>query len=42
MNHSFNVEVAVEYGMAEAVILEYMYFWCQKNEANRKNMKEIL
>ncbi|MDE2518988.1 MAG: hypothetical protein O0W93_06205 [Methanocorpusculum sp.] len=42
MNHSFNVEVAVEYGMAEAVILEYMYFWCQKNEANRKNMKDGL
>lgn len=42
MNHSFSVEVAVEYGMAEAVVLEYMYFWCQKNEANRKNMKDGL
>lgn len=42
MNHSFSVEVAVEYGMAEAVVLEYMYFWCQKNEANRKNIKDGL
>lgn len=42
MNHSFNIEVAVKYGMAEAVLLEYMYFWCQKNEANRKNIKDGL
>lgn len=34
MNHSFNVAVAAEYGMLEAVLLEYLYFWITKNKAN--------
>ncbi len=34
MNHSFNVAVATEYGMLEAVLLEYLNFWVTKNKAN--------
>lgn len=34
MNHSFNVAVAAEYGMLEAVLLEYLNFWITKNKAN--------
>lgn len=34
MNHSFNVEIATKYGLEEAIILENIYFWCKKNEAN--------
>jgi DNA-binding MarR family transcriptional regulator len=36
MNHSFNVEIAAKYGLEEAIILENIYFWCKKNEANGK------
>ena len=36
MNHSFNVEIAKEYGIEEAIILENIYFWCEKNKANDK------
>lgn len=36
MNHSFNTTIAKEYGLAEAILLENIYFWCKKNEANKK------
>lgn len=36
MNHTFNVDVATEYGLEEAILLENLYFWCKKNEANGK------
>lgn len=39
MNHSFNVEVAEQYGIEEAIILENLYFWCAKNAANQKHIK---
>ena len=38
MNHSFNVEVAKNYGIEKAVILENFYYWCKKNQANRVNI----
>lgn len=34
MEHSFDVEIAKEYGVNCAVILNNIYFWIQKNEAN--------
>ena len=34
MHHSFDVDVAKEYGILCAVILEHMYFWVEKNKAN--------
>ena len=37
MEHHFNVDIAVKYGMLEAVILNNLYFWIKKNEANDKN-----
>lgn len=36
MNHSFNTAIAKDYSWEEAVILENIYFWCKKNEANGK------
>ncbi len=34
MNHSFNVAVATEYGMLEAVLFENISYWVEKNKAN--------
>lgn len=42
MNHSFNVDFATKYGMAEAVIFENLVFWCKKNKANGANIKNGL
>lgn len=36
MNHSFNADIAFEVGIEAATILENIYFWCKKNEANNK------
>ena len=36
MNHSFNVQIAKDYGIEEAILLENIFFWCEKNRANRK------
>lgn len=37
MNHSFNVELATEYGLTEAILLENLQFWILHNKANNKN-----
>lgn len=37
MEHSFDIEIAVEYGVIEAILLKHLYFWIKKNEANEKN-----
>lgn len=37
MNHSFNVEVAQRYGIEEAILLENLFWWCEKNRANGKH-----
>jgi uncharacterized phage protein (TIGR02220 family) len=37
MNHSFNIEVAKEYGVDCAIVLEHLNFWIKKNEANGKH-----
>lgn len=37
MNHSFNIEMAEQYSIEEAIILENMAFWVKKNMANKKN-----
>ena len=37
MQHSFDVEVAVEYGVNAAILLQNIYFWCEHNRANEKN-----
>ena len=37
MQHSFNVELAKEYGILEAVLLNHLWFWIKKNKANNTN-----
>ena len=37
MNHSFNIELATKYGIEEAIIIEHLAFWINKNVANNKN-----
>lgn len=37
MNHSFDKDIAVAYGVAEAIILNHMQFWIEQNEANKMN-----
>ena len=34
MYYSFDVNAAARYGVEEAVLLEHIRFWCEKNEAN--------
>lgn len=40
MNHSFNVELAKEYGILEAILIENISFWIAKNEANGENFHD--
>ena len=37
MAHSFEVDIAVKYGVNAAILLNNLYFWCQKNKANKHN-----
>lgn len=39
-HHSFDTEIAREYGVVEAIILEHFYFWISKNIANEKHFIE--
>ena len=37
MMHSFDVEIAVEYGINAAILLQNLDFWIAKNKANKEN-----
>lgn len=37
MQHHFDIEIASEYGLIEAILLDNFWFWVCKNEANEKN-----
>ncbi|HMT03418.1 MAG TPA: hypothetical protein PKD00_08960, partial [Burkholderiales bacterium] len=37
MHHNFSVEIATQYGIEKAIILENIYFWVIKNKANEKH-----
>lgn len=37
MEHHFNVEIAKEYGITQAIILNNLYYWISKNIANNKH-----
>lgn len=37
MEHHFNINVAKEYGILEAILLENIYFWVEKNRANGRH-----
>lgn len=38
MEHSFDVDVAIKYGIEKAVILKNLTFWVLKNYANRRHI----
>lgn len=40
MNHSFDIDIAKEYGILEAVFLNNLYFWIRRNEANDENFRD--
>ena len=40
MSHSFEIDVAVKYGVNAAILLNNIYFWCNKNEANDHNFRD--
>lgn len=40
MEHSFDVEIAKEYGVNCAIILKNIHFWVMKNEANEKHFHD--
>jgi hypothetical protein len=37
MQHSFDIDLAVEYGVTEAVLLNNIQYWIEKNKANDTN-----
>lgn len=40
MEHHYNVEIAKKYGIAEAVLLQNIYFWLSKNKVNNHNLMD--
>ena len=34
MNHNFDVDIAVKYGLLEAILFENIVYWVNKNRAN--------
>ena len=38
MQHSFDIDIAKEYGILEAVLLSHLQFWIEKNRANETNL----
>lgn len=40
MIHSFDSDIAKEYGLVEAILLNYFQYWIAKNEANERNFYE--
>lgn len=40
MEHSFDIEIAQEYGMECAIILKHLYYWIKKNIACDKNFHD--
>lgn len=37
MQHSFDIDIAKEYGILEAILLNNLWFWIEKNRANNTN-----
>jgi hypothetical protein len=40
MEHSFDIEVAQEYGIAEAIFIKHFQFWIKKNKANKTHLHD--
>ncbi len=37
MQHSFDIDIAKEYGILEAILLNNLWYWIEKNRANETN-----
>ena len=37
MQHYFDINIAMKYGIQPAIILNNLYFWIEKNRANEKH-----
>lgn len=37
MQHSFDIDIAKDYGLLEAILLNNLWFWIEKNRANNAN-----
>lgn len=40
MEHSFDIDIAKEYGIPCAVLLKHLWYWIEKNKANHKNERD--
>lgn len=40
MEHHFDIDIAKEYGIVEAVLINHFSFWLAKNKANRTNIHD--
>lgn len=40
MQHSFDIEIAKEYGILEAILMQNIYFWINKNQANKIHLHD--
>lgn len=40
MEHYFNVQIAKEYGIEEAILIHNIYFWIKKNMANERHFHD--
>ena len=40
MEHSFDIDIAKDYGIPCAVILKHLWYWIEKNKANKKNERD--
>ena len=40
MYHSFDTELAEKYGILEAILLNHLLFWIEKNKANEINFHD--
>ena len=40
MFHAFDVDIAAEYGVKEAILIQFFYFWHTVNEANGNNFRD--
>ena len=42
MEHHFNVQIAEQYGIEEAILIHHFYYWISKNAANETNFHDGL
>jgi len=40
MNYQFNIELATQYGVDEAIVLHNIIFWLRKNKSNKQNFHD--